>query len=81
MLRFIARYGIVRLVGRRAVPALLIWDIAVLANKTRQIPVVGRTLRRGAGAARRGLGSTVLGRRRRPRHQTPSTAPGEGPDA
>ena len=80
MLRFIARYGLVRLVGRRAVPALLVWDIATLANRTRQFPVVDRALRRGADAARRGLGSAVRGRRRRPGRQSPSTAPGEGPD-
>lgn len=80
MLRFVARYGLVRLVGRRAVPALLVWDIATLANKTRQIPLVDRTLRRGVGAARRGLGSAVTGRRRRPVRETPSAAPGEGPD-
>lgn len=60
MLRFVARHGLVRLIGRRAVPVMLVWDVAMLANRARQIPVVDRGLRRGAGAARRGL-------RRRPR--------------
>jgi hypothetical protein len=57
MLRYVARFGIVRLVGRRAVPALLVWDLAMLANRSRRIPLVDRTLRRGAGAARRGAGA------------------------
>lgn len=80
MLRFVARHGLVRLIGRRAVPALLIWDIATLANKTRRIPVVDRTLRRGAGAARRGVGSAVTGRRRRRPRETPPAGWGEGSD-
>jgi len=62
MLRFIARHGLVRLVGGRAVPALLIWDLAILANRTRRIPLVDRSLRRGAGAASRRVGSLVSGR-------------------
>ncbi|MEA2619846.1 MAG: hypothetical protein QOC97_619, partial [Chloroflexota bacterium] len=69
MLRFVARFGVVRLVGRRAVPALLVWDIAMLANRTRRIPLVDRTLRRGAGAARRGvtsMGASAVRRGRRP---------------
>jgi len=67
MLRFIARHGLVRLVGGRAVPALLLWDLAMLANRTRQIPVVDRSLRRGAGAASRRIAAAVDGRPRRPR--------------
>ena len=55
MLQFVARHGLVRLIGGRAVPALLIWDLAMLANKTRRIPAVDRGLRRGAGLAVRGL--------------------------
>jgi hypothetical protein len=35
------------------------WDIAMLANRARRIPVVDRTLRRGAGVAVRGAGSVV----------------------
>jgi hypothetical protein len=66
MLRFIARHGLVRIVGGRAVPALLLWDLAMLANRTRQIPVVDRGLRRGAGAASRRIASAVNGRPRRP---------------
>jgi len=74
MLRFVARFGIVRLVGRRAVPVLLVWDLAMLANRTRRIPLVDRTLRRGAGAARRGVGAagaSALGRWRRPARERP----------
>ena len=52
MLRFVVRYGLVRVVGRRAVPALLAWDLIVLADRARRIPVVDRSLRRGARAAR-----------------------------
>jgi hypothetical protein len=59
MVRFLVRHGLVRVVGGRLVPALMVWDIAVLANKTRQIPIVDRGLRRGATAARHGLGSAV----------------------
>ena len=68
MIRFLLRHGAVRVVGGKLVPALMVWDIAVLANKTRQIPVVDRGLRRGATAARDGLGSAVrYGVDRRPR--------------
>ena len=59
MFRFVMRHGLVRMIGGRAVPALLLWDLAVLANKTRRIPVVDRGLRRGVGAARRGLTTVV----------------------
>ena len=62
MLRFVARHGLVRMIGGRAVPALLIWDLAMLANKTRRIPAVDRGLRRGAGLAIRGLGSVASSR-------------------
>jgi hypothetical protein len=65
MLRFVARYGLVRIVGRRVLPALMVWDAMVMANKARQIPVVDRGLRRGAGAVRRGAAG-ALARRRRP---------------
>jgi hypothetical protein len=51
MMRWLLRYGAIRLVGRRALPVLMVWDAAVLANKARQIPVVDKTLRRGAAAA------------------------------
>jgi hypothetical protein len=57
MFRFAVRYGLVRLVGRRAVPLLIVWDAAVLADKVRRIPLVDQGLRRGAGAARQGIGS------------------------
>ena len=50
--RYAMRHGMVRLIGGRAVPALLAWDLLMLANRTRQIPVVDRTLRRTATAAR-----------------------------
>ena len=74
MLRFVARFGIVRLVGRRAIPALLVWDLAMLADRARRIPLVDRALRRGVGAARRGVGSagaSALGRGRRQSRQSP----------
>ena len=51
MMRWLLRYGAIRLVGRRVVPVLMVWDAAVLANKARQIPAVDRALRRGAAAA------------------------------
>jgi hypothetical protein len=53
MYRFVVRHGLVRLIGGRAVPAMLLWDLAVLANRTRRIPIVDRGLRRGIGVARR----------------------------
>jgi hypothetical protein len=59
MLKFAMRHGLVRLIGGRAVPLMWAWDVAMLANKARRIPVVDRTLRRGAGAAVRGAGSVV----------------------
>ena len=61
MLRFLVRHGIVRVVGRRAVPVLLIWDVAILANKARQIPIVDRSLRRGAAAAADRFAATLDG--------------------
>lgn len=63
MLRFLLRHGAVRLVGGRAVPALMLIDLAMLANRARQVPVVDRNLRRGVGAARRGATSAMTGRR------------------
>jgi hypothetical protein len=62
MFRFVARHGLVRLIGGRAVPAMFAWDLLVLANRARRIPVVDRGLRRGAGAARRGVGAVVTSR-------------------
>jgi len=50
MLRYAVRYGLVRAVGRRAVPALLAWDLIVLADRLRRIPAVDRSMRRGAAA-------------------------------
>lgn len=61
MLRLLLRHGIVRVVGRRAMPVLLLWDIAVLANKARQIPAVDRGLRRGAAAAADRFATTLEG--------------------
>jgi hypothetical protein len=75
MLRFVARYGLVRLVGRRVVPALMVWDAMVMANKARQIPVVDRGLRRGAGAVRR-KATGALAQRRRPGRRHEPEAPG-----
>jgi hypothetical protein len=53
MYRFIVRHGLVRLIGGRAVPAMMLWDLAVIANRTRRIPIVDRNLRRGVGAVGR----------------------------
>ena len=50
MLRFLIRAGVIRVVGRRAIPALMLIDVAMLANRARRIPVVDRNLRRGAAA-------------------------------
>jgi len=63
MLRFVLRHGAVRLIGGRAVPALMLIDLALMANRARQVPVVDRTLRRGVGAVQRGATSAVAGRR------------------
>ena len=65
MFRFIARHGLVRLIGGRAVPALMLWDLAMLANRARQIPVVERNLRRGVDAAGSRVAGAVTGRRPR----------------
>jgi hypothetical protein len=65
MYRFIVRHGLVRMIGGRAVPALLLWDLAVVANRTRQIPIVDRNLRRGVGAARNRILQTPIARARR----------------
>jgi hypothetical protein len=81
MLRFVARYGLVRIAGRRVVPALMIWDAMVMANKIRRIPVVDHGLRRGAGAARRGVTGAMTGRPRSARTRppwTPGTDDGSG---
>jgi hypothetical protein len=61
MMRWLLRYGAIRVVGRRAVPVLMLWDAAVLANKARRIPVVDRTLRRGAAAAADRFANTLDG--------------------
>ena len=71
MLRFALRHGLARMVGRRAVPIMIAWDVAVMANRARQIPIVDRGLRRGAGVARRGFGSVVASPRWRSRPSMP----------
>jgi hypothetical protein len=76
MFRFIARHGLVRLIGGRAVPALLLWDLAMLANRARQIPVVERNLRRGVDAAGSRVAGAVAGRR--PRRGRRGAAPHDG---
>jgi hypothetical protein len=62
MWRWALRYGAIRVVGRRALPVLMLWDAAVLANKARQIPAVDRNLRRGVSAAAKGAESILVGR-------------------
>lgn len=64
MFRFLVRHGAIRVVGGRLVPVLIVWDVAVIANRVRQIPAVDRGLRRGAAAASRRVASTVAGRPR-----------------
>jgi hypothetical protein len=61
MLRWILRYGAIRMVGRRALPVLMVWDAARLANRTRQIPVVDRSIRRGVAAAAERFADTLDG--------------------
>jgi hypothetical protein len=61
MLRFLIRHGAVRMIGGRAVPVLMLWDLAMLANRARKIPVVDRGLRRGAAATGRRLSATLDG--------------------
>ena len=88
MLRFVMRHGLVRLIGGRAVPALMVWDAIVIANRARRIPVVDRGLRRGAGLARRGIVSVATSRPTLPVSGRPATSrqrrsvgPREDPDA
>ena len=66
MMRFLLRHGAVRLIGGRAIPALWLFDAAMLANRVRKVPVVDRNLRRGAGAVQRKASSTMTGRPGRP---------------
>src|SRR5262245_53222856 len=61
MWRWLVRYGAIRVVGRRALPVLMLWDAAVMANKVRRIPAVDRTLRRGAAAAADRFADTLEG--------------------
>jgi hypothetical protein len=80
MLRFIARHGLVRMIGGRAVPALLLWDLAMLANRTRRIPAVDRGVRRGADIAVRGVRTVAssrptVGRSPRPPQDRRSSPP------
>jgi hypothetical protein len=63
MMRFLLRHGAVRLIGGRAVPALMLIDLAMLANRTRKIPLVDRNLRRGVGAIGKRAGSVAARRR------------------
>jgi hypothetical protein len=76
MYRFLLRHGFVRLIGGRAVPVLMVWDLAVVANRIRRIPLVDRSLRRGAGAAWRGVGSAVSSRGRSVRRRRAGDPPG-----
>jgi len=59
MVRFLLRHGMVRFIGGRAVPVMVVWDVVVMANRARRIPVVDRGLRRGVGTARRGFGAAL----------------------
>ena len=81
MLKFLVRHGLVRMIGGRAIPLMWAWDVAVLANKARRIPVVDRTLRRGAGAAMRQAGTVGANTRLRRRPTRPDSSPDPGPDS
>jgi len=59
--RWLVRYGAVRVVGRRALPVLMLWDAAVMANRVRRIPAVDRTIRRGAASAADRFADTLEG--------------------
>ena len=61
MWRWLVRYGAIRVVGRRAVPVLMLWDAAVMANRVRRIPAVDRTIRRSAAAAADRFADTLDG--------------------
>ncbi len=63
MLKFVMRHGLVRLIGGRAVPLMWSWDVAVLANRARRIPVVDRDLRTGAAPPFAVAGTVVRGPR------------------
>jgi len=75
MVRFILRHGLVRFVGGRAVPVMYVWDMVVLADRARRIPIVDRGLRRGVGAARRGFGTALVRRPRSIRRGVPGRGP------
>ena len=75
MLKFLIRAGLIRVVGRRAIPALMLIDVAMLANRARRIPVVDRNLRRGAAAVADQVASRLE------RWPAPSREPGPGPAA
>ena len=66
MMRFLLRHGAVRLIGGRAIPALMLFDLAMLANRARKVPVVDRNLRRGAGAVQRKASEAMTGQRSGP---------------
>lgn len=75
MMRWLLRYGAIRLVGRRVVPVLMVWDAAVLANKARQIPAVDRALRRSAAAAADRFADTLDSLTPGPRGPRPPASP------
>jgi hypothetical protein len=60
--KYAARHGLVRLIGGRAVPALLAWDLLMLANNTRRNPYVDRALRKGFAVARDKARATAAAR-------------------
>ena len=74
MMRFLLRHGAVRLIGGRAVPALMLIDLAMLANRARKVPVVDRNLRRGC---RRRPAEGELGHHRPPRASDDEDPPHE----
>ena len=74
--KYAARHGLIRVIGGKAVPALLAWDMLMLANRTRRNPYVDRACAR----ASRPPGTRRVRRQRRV-HGHARSASGAGPPA
>lgn len=70
MARWVFRIAVLRLLGRRAMPALMALDLLFLANRVRRIPTVDRSLRRAASTA----GGPLHRAARRATHPSPRRA-------
>ena len=62
--KYAARHGLIRVIGGKAVPALLAWDMLMLANRTRRNPYVDRVLRKSFAVARDKARATAEARSR-----------------